>query len=135
VQLTQVKALVGGTGQRKVLLGCLRNDGAGELHIEDASGSVPLLMDKANSSGIKGFLTEGMCMLVEGKLLPNGKFEALTIADPPIESTSLARESLQGFSLSGARPLSCALHFSFSDVSSACCYAQSLFVGRCIMQP
>jgi hypothetical protein len=116
------------------LLGCIRSDAVGELHIEDASGSVLLRMGKADTSAVDGFLTEGMCMVVEGRLLPSGKFEAIKIRDPPVERASAARESLQGFSLSGTPPLSCAPHprsaaqgtVKICSLRAGCCLAADL---------
>lgn len=108
MQLTQIKALVGGAGDRRVVLGRLRKDGADVLHIEDASASVPLATARADCTAVRGFLTEGMCVLAEGALLATGVFEARALAEPPVESAAEARASLQGLSLTGAAPLPCA---------------------------
>ena len=108
MQLTQVKALIGSAGQRRILLAQLRRDAAGAIVAEDASGSVPLALDAADASPVAGYLAEGLFLLLEGELKESGVFEVITIADPPLEGRAAAAASLQGLQLSGATSLRCA---------------------------
>ena len=108
LQLTPVKALVGSCGHRRILLGQLRYDAAGTLQLEDISGRVPISLDHADTSAVRGYLAEGMCVLAEGDLLANGTFKCTSLADPPMESRERAKASLQGLNITGAVPLRCA---------------------------
>eukprot|EP00892_Ulva_mutabilis_P006322 jgi/Ulvmu1/4061/UM019_0039.1 len=105
-QLTQVKGLVGTAGNARLVLGMLRKDVKGRTLLEDASGVVPVTgLHQADTTAVQGFLCEGACALVSGKMQPSGVFHASSISEPPVEAREGAVASLRGLNISGARPL------------------------------
>jgi DNA polymerase epsilon subunit 2 len=81
VQLTQVEALLGSEGVKR-LLGMLTQKEEGQYYLEDISGSIKLNL--ANAKTTNGLFTESCIVLVEGEA-SDGVFHVNVMGFPPPE--------------------------------------------------
>lgn len=103
LQLTDVKAMLGCTGQTRFLLGCISQLQDGAFHLEDMTGSLQLdLSDCQTSSGL---YTENCIVIAEGALDHRGIFRTSALGMPPIESREDSMQATKGLQLFGDEQL------------------------------
>lgn len=67
VQLTDIKAMLGVTGQRRVIMGCITQPEVGRYALMDPSGTLPL--DLSSTRTTSGFYT-GEITVIKPALVP-----------------------------------------------------------------
>ncbi|KAL3133858.1 hypothetical protein ABBQ32_008325 [Trebouxia sp. C0010 RCD-2024] len=98
-QLTDVKAMLGCTGQTRFLLGCISQLQDGTYYLEDMTGSLQL--DLAQCQTSSGLYTENCIVIAEGELDHRGIFRASALGMPPVESQEDSRAATKGLQMFG----------------------------------
>ncbi|KAL3143406.1 hypothetical protein ABBQ38_002229 [Trebouxia sp. C0009 RCD-2024] len=98
-QLTDVKAMLGCTGQTRFLLGCISQLQDGTYYLEDMTGSLQL--DLAQCQTSSGLYTENCIVIAEGELDHRGIFRAAALGMPPVESREDSRAATKGLQMFG----------------------------------
>ncbi|KAK9812075.1 hypothetical protein WJX73_003331 [Symbiochloris irregularis] len=103
VELTDIKAMLGVTGQRRVIMGCITQPQVGQYALMDPSGTLPLNLSQARTTS--GFYTENCIVMAEGEVEPDGRFKATALGFPPIESRQDSIAAAKGLDFFGGTPV------------------------------
>ena len=103
LKLATTKDLLGRQGETCLLFGRLSTTADGRYALEDADGSVPLVLDDAVPG--EGIFTEGAFVLVEGTYTHGETLRVLAIGHPPSESREEAQRLFGHVDFCGTGPL------------------------------
>ena len=86
-ELTEISALLGCVGEAKYILCMIStvDHEDGRVYVEDLSGTVEVDLNHCLFHS-KGFYTENMIVLVEGRMQTSGTFQASAICFPPLDT-------------------------------------------------